>query len=141
VVQMRDVLYFTSNNKTHPAFGKALVAAEKAGVEVIALDCEVTEDSLTIGDGDTFLTVCKELSQQGSVHIVQITKEGDIQAEWNEDTGEIKGPFIYSLHKTGNNVYLIVAGVDNIFLDYSERKKITIIQKIGGTYPSPFLIR
>ena len=50
VVQMSDVRYFTPNNKTHPAFGDALVTAEKAGVKVIALDCEVTEDSLTIGN-------------------------------------------------------------------------------------------
>jgi len=49
VVQMNSVRYFTPNNKTHPAFGEALVAAEKAGVNVAALDCSVTENSLTIG--------------------------------------------------------------------------------------------
>jgi sugar fermentation stimulation protein A len=48
VIQMHNVHYFTPNNKTHPAFGKALVAAEKAGVKIIALDCIVTENSLTI---------------------------------------------------------------------------------------------
>jgi len=49
VIQMSNVRYFMPNNKTHPAFGEALVAAEKAGVKIIALDCVVTENSLTIG--------------------------------------------------------------------------------------------
>ena len=48
VIQMSNARYFTPNNKTHPAFGKTLVAAEKAGVKIIALDCVVTENSLTI---------------------------------------------------------------------------------------------
>jgi len=50
VIQMSDVRYFTPNNKTHPEFGEALVAAEKAGVKVVALDCAVTENSLNIGN-------------------------------------------------------------------------------------------
>jgi sugar fermentation stimulation protein A len=50
VIQMSGVRYFTPNNKTHPAFGKALIDAEKAGVKVVAFDCEVTENSLTIGE-------------------------------------------------------------------------------------------
>jgi len=49
VIQMKDVRYFTPNVKTHAAFGEALVAAERAGVKVLAFDCEVTEDSLKIG--------------------------------------------------------------------------------------------
>ena len=49
VIQMADVRYFTPNIKTHPAFGDALAAAEKAGVKVRALDCTVTENSLVIG--------------------------------------------------------------------------------------------
>jgi len=48
IIQMNDVRYFTPNNKTHPAFGEALVAAEKAGVTVVALDCVVTPDSMVI---------------------------------------------------------------------------------------------
>ena len=48
VVQMRDVRYFTPNNQTHPAFGDALIAAKQAGVEVLAFDCRVAEDSLSI---------------------------------------------------------------------------------------------
>ena len=51
VIQMRDVRYFTSNNKTHPAFGEALIAAEQVGVKVTAFDCDVTENSLMVGNG------------------------------------------------------------------------------------------
>ena len=50
VVQMSNVRYFTSNNKMHPAFGETLVAAKKAGVTIIALDCVVTENTLEIGN-------------------------------------------------------------------------------------------
>jgi len=49
VVQMSGVAYFTPNNKTHPAFGDALLTAKKAGVEILAFDCVVREDGLTMG--------------------------------------------------------------------------------------------
>jgi len=48
VIQMSNVRYFTPNNKTHPAFGEALVAAKKAGVNIIALVCVVTKNTLEI---------------------------------------------------------------------------------------------
>jgi len=48
VIQMNNVHYFTPNNKTHPAFGDALITAKKAGVTIIALDCTVTKNSLII---------------------------------------------------------------------------------------------
>lgn len=50
VVQMRGVVSFAPNNRTHPDFGAALVSAEAAGVEVSAFDCEVAPDSLVIGE-------------------------------------------------------------------------------------------
>jgi len=37
------------NNATHLAFGEALLAARIAGVQIAALDCIVTENSLCIG--------------------------------------------------------------------------------------------
>jgi sugar fermentation stimulation protein A len=49
VVQMSDVLYFTPNTKMHPAFGDALVSAQKTGVAIAAFDCDVAPDSMTIG--------------------------------------------------------------------------------------------
>ncbi|MBE7048883.1 MAG: DNA/RNA nuclease SfsA [Ruminococcaceae bacterium] len=48
VVQMRDVLYFSPNDSMHPAFGNALREAEKAGVHVLAVDCDVTEKEIEI---------------------------------------------------------------------------------------------
>ncbi|MDD3364857.1 MAG: DNA/RNA nuclease SfsA [Syntrophomonas sp.] len=44
IIQMQDVLYFTPNKATHQAFGEALIKAEKHGVKILALDCEVAAD-------------------------------------------------------------------------------------------------
>lgn len=49
VVQMADVEYLHPNDVTDPEFGKALRQAAAAGVQVLAVDCIVTEDSMTIG--------------------------------------------------------------------------------------------
>ncbi len=48
VIQMEDVDYFTPNRSTHPEFAKALEEARQAGVHVLAYDCHVTADSITI---------------------------------------------------------------------------------------------
>lgn len=48
VIQMADVKYLQPNDDTDPAFGKALRDAAKAGVTVLAMDCAVTENSMTI---------------------------------------------------------------------------------------------
>jgi sugar fermentation stimulation protein A len=48
VVQMSPVEWMEPNDSTHPAFGDALRRAEEAGVQVIAVDCAVTSDSLSI---------------------------------------------------------------------------------------------
>lgn len=48
VIQMKGVHLFSPNWKTHAAFGEALQQAEKAGVQLLALDCIVTKDSLKI---------------------------------------------------------------------------------------------
>lgn len=48
VIQMEDVRYFTPNRDTHPAFAEALYEAADAGVEILAYDCRVTPDSMTI---------------------------------------------------------------------------------------------
>ena len=48
VIQMSDVKYLHPNDATDPAFGAALRAASKAGVQVLAMDCAVTEDSMNI---------------------------------------------------------------------------------------------
>ncbi len=48
VIQMSDVTYFHPNDATDPDFGRALREAAQNGVQVLAMDCTVTEDSMTI---------------------------------------------------------------------------------------------
>ena len=50
VIQMENVEYFTPNKITHKDFADALKRAEKAGVEILCLDCIVTKDTLKIKD-------------------------------------------------------------------------------------------
>ena len=49
VIQMGDVRWFAPNDATHPEFGQALRKAAAAGVEVLAMDCAVTPQTLTMG--------------------------------------------------------------------------------------------
>lgn len=48
VIQMADVEYLHPNDLTDPNFGKALREAAENGVRVIAMDCAVSVDSMTI---------------------------------------------------------------------------------------------
>lgn len=49
VLQMAGMKDFAPNDRTHPAFGDALRQAAQAGVRIMAQECIVTPDSLTIG--------------------------------------------------------------------------------------------
>ena len=49
VIQMTDVKYLHPNDLTDPDFGKALRQAAAAGVQVLAMDCQVTPETMTIG--------------------------------------------------------------------------------------------
>lgn len=46
VIQMEDVFLFKPNDATHKAFGDKLREAEKSGVNIIAMNCKVTENSI-----------------------------------------------------------------------------------------------
>ena len=48
VIQMADVKYLHPNDVTDPAFGAALRQAASAGVQVLAVDCAVTEGTMEI---------------------------------------------------------------------------------------------
>lgn len=48
VIQMKGTRALRPNDETHPAFGDALREAEKAGVQVLAVDCTVTPDTVTV---------------------------------------------------------------------------------------------
>ncbi len=50
VVQMKGITQFTPNAITHKAFAEALKKAEKAGVNIVCVDCMVTKDSIEIDD-------------------------------------------------------------------------------------------
>ena len=47
VIQMKGIRYLEPNDRTHPAFGEALRRAKKAGVQVLAVDCQVTPESIS----------------------------------------------------------------------------------------------
>ena len=48
VIQMEQVKYLHPNDTTDPAFGAALREAAAAGVRVLAVECQVSEDSMSI---------------------------------------------------------------------------------------------
>lgn len=48
VIQMKGVHLFRPNVRTQPEFGEALLRAKEAGVQLLAFDCIVTENSLKI---------------------------------------------------------------------------------------------
>lgn len=48
VIQMEGAKYFTPNCPTQPEFAQALLKARQAGVRILAYDCAVTPDSMTI---------------------------------------------------------------------------------------------
>ena len=49
VIQMSDIKYIHPNDGTDPNFGAALREAAAAGVQVLAVDCRVGVDTMTIG--------------------------------------------------------------------------------------------
>ena len=50
VIQMKGVKYFTPNEETHPEFADALRRAAKAGVKLLAYDCQVSPESIGLAE-------------------------------------------------------------------------------------------
>jgi len=50
LIQMKGISFFTPNDEMHRAFGDAVRLAAENGVHVLAYDCHVEPDSLTIAD-------------------------------------------------------------------------------------------
>lgn len=48
VVQLKEAKYFTPNRKTHPEFADKLKEVQKAGVEIFAYTCNVTQNSISL---------------------------------------------------------------------------------------------
>ena len=57
VVQMKGIKYFRPYDEMHPRFGDALRNAAEKGVKIIAMDCTVTPDSMTV-DGEVKVNLC-----------------------------------------------------------------------------------
>ncbi len=60
IIQMKGCRLFCPNERTHPEFGVALRQAAAAGVRVLAMDCRVTPDSLTV---DQPVPVCLKMQE------------------------------------------------------------------------------
>ncbi len=50
VIQMSGVRYFAPNDRTHRAFGDALRRATRSGVKVLARDCSVWREGMSVGE-------------------------------------------------------------------------------------------
>lgn len=50
VIQMKEILHFEPNDRTHKAFGDTLREAAEHGVEVLAYDCVVTRESMCLDE-------------------------------------------------------------------------------------------
>lgn len=50
IIQMSNVRYFLPNHQTHQAFADVLQSAGSQGVNILAYDCHVTEDSIAVKD-------------------------------------------------------------------------------------------
>lgn len=48
IIQMKDILYFSPNDRTHKEFGDALRLADRKGVTILAYECDVLPDSIEV---------------------------------------------------------------------------------------------
>ena len=71
VVQMKGVTKFLPNEETDPEFAKALREASQKGVHILAMDCVVTPDSMTI---DQKVPVQLQTEEDGWTVLPKITK-------------------------------------------------------------------
>ncbi|MBO5008487.1 MAG: DNA/RNA nuclease SfsA [Clostridia bacterium] len=55
IAQTDEAEYFTPNRKTHNAFAEALVNAQKGGVKILCLSCNVKHNEISVKD---FVKVC-----------------------------------------------------------------------------------
>lgn len=72
VVQMKGVSHLVPNARTHPEFAQALRRAAGAGVRILAYDCQVTADSLTVADAvPVYLTPPGDNVQRVPDHLLE----------------------------------------------------------------------
>ncbi len=84
VVQMKGVSHLVPNARTHPEFARALQRAAVAGVHILAYDCQVTADSLTVADAvPVYLTPSEPLLEKFngiSENIKENLRKGELSA-------------------------------------------------------------
>ena len=61
LIQMSPVTAFAPNEETHPEFAAVLSEAAAAGVEILAYDCRVTEDTMCPGSSVPVLLTSQAL--------------------------------------------------------------------------------
>jgi sugar fermentation stimulation protein A len=52
---MEGIKDVSPNDQTHPQFGEAIARAREAGVTILAYDCLVTPDTLTVNKEINFI--------------------------------------------------------------------------------------
>lgn len=82
VVQMDRVDHVAPNRRTQPEFAEVLLEARKAGVQIIARDCLVTEDSMEIRNP---LPVYLSVSEQIPGSLLDWYSQGHRILPWREE--------------------------------------------------------
>lgn len=77
VVQMKKIRYLEPNWKTHPEFGYALQKAVSKGVKILAYDCRMTENSITID-----LPVPVKVSEDAATGILPVSDDQNQSDEY-----------------------------------------------------------
>lgn len=83
VIQMKNIRYFTPNDHTHQAFADVLEKAARNGVNILAYDCNVKKDAITLRKKIP-VVLKNEILKQLSESIVDWFRENKRQLPWRE---------------------------------------------------------
>ena len=90
VIQMEAVRYFTPNRDTHPAFAEVLCEAAEAGVEILAYDCRVTPESMTINRPVPVVLEESVLTEQESMTHNAVAYDRSLGSPFEESLDNVK---------------------------------------------------
>lgn len=88
VIQMCGARYFTPNRETHAAFAEALVRAFEAGVEVYALDCRVTPESLEL-QGPVEVRLTEDCAEKAEPAVDENAETDEMSVQMTTRAGDI----------------------------------------------------
>lgn len=86
VIQMKDVKYFTPNKETHPEFALKLREAAEAGVHILAYDCHVTPESISIRKPVEIVLGSMEL-KEAAQPLVEWYRKNKRDLPWRKNIG------------------------------------------------------